>query len=288
VGTISYFLDITNITCTPVAPSNASEPGDTAAPVLVSTAAELLAALQQATAAQGADSSTVELTSSIALTAEDAANLTLPLVVGANRTLELRGGMGASLRTARLLEELHDVASACNRLAIYGSPAPHFCHLLVSVQVVPCQPSTLAAFQNCCIWMAAAASLCKTLTSQVSAVAALMPCMRVCWRVLPTLACCCHPSCLCCWPDCAGVPHYALLAAGLEAPVAAPVVQAPTRAAAFHLYPAINGAPGFEVSRHMGRSGGMLMRPCILSQQPACECPACLQPHMPAHQRKSA
>lgn len=69
--------------------------------MLVSTAAELLAALQQATAAQGPASSIVELTSGIALTAEDAANLTLPLVVGANRTLQLRG-TGARLAHSQL------------------------------------------------------------------------------------------------------------------------------------------------------------------------------------------
>ena len=45
----------------------------------------------------------------------------------------------------------------------------------------------------------------------------------------------------------AGVPHANLLAADLQDPGTAPAVQAPTRAESFHLYPTINGAPGFEV-----------------------------------------
>ena len=83
-----------------MAPGAASRPSVAPAPVLVGTGPELLAALQQAAAAQGPGSSVVELTRSIALTAEDAANLTLPLFVGANRTLELRGGTGALARRA--------------------------------------------------------------------------------------------------------------------------------------------------------------------------------------------
>lgn len=104
VGAIAYSLAGTNITCVPAAAQAAPAAAQAArAPApsplepttrLVSTGAELLEALQQAAAAPAPGSSTVELTGSVALTAQDTAALTLPLTIGPNRTLELRGGTG--------------------------------------------------------------------------------------------------------------------------------------------------------------------------------------------------
>ncbi|PRW56437.1 kinase [Chlorella sorokiniana] len=172
VGTIAYSLDSTNITCVPASAGAGSPPSPPSppepAPVLVGSGPELLVALQQAAAAQGPGSSVVQLAGNITLTPADAANLTLPLTIGPNRTLELRGGTGSTLPSL-------DFGGITELLFMSGGSR-------IVVQGL----------------------------------------------------------------NITGVPHANVLAANLQDPSSAPTVKAPMRAEAFHLYPTINGAPGFE------------------------------------------